>query len=361
MEARSVLRDLSAQLRRQQQRRAGRSNGIASKLDYLQALGIDAIWLTPVYPSPQVDFGYDVSDYENIDPVYGTLADFDHLAAEAKKHGIRIIMDFVINHTSDHHKWFVDSRSSRTAEHRDWYIWRDGKAPGQPPNNWQSIFYGPAWTLDQKTGQYYYHYFYPQQPDLNWRNPAVKSAMFDVTRWWYERGVAGFRLDAVNALFEDPALQDNPVLPGLNKVGNRNMEDRYNSNLPEVHQVLRGLRKVADQHDAVLIGETWVVTPNELKAYYGEHNDELQMPMDLQFTKLTSLSADEFRKHIAGVESAAPWPVFVISNHDIVRSYNRYSDGHDRNAGCQADGGTLLDVARYAHPVLRRRDWDGEQ
>jgi alpha-glucosidase len=320
----------------------GDLNGVASRLDYLQALGIDAVWLTPVYPSPQVDFGYDVSDYENIDPVYGTLADFDRLQQEAKRRGIRIIMDFVLNHTSDQHKWFVDSRSSRSSAHRDWYIWRDGRAPSQPPNNWESIFFGSAWTFDRKTGQYYYHYFYPQQPDLNWRNPDVKNAMFDVTRWWYERGVAGFRLDAVSNLFEDPALHDNPVLPGLNKVGNGNMENRYNDNLPEVHDILRGLRKVADEHDAVLIGETWAETASELKKYYGEHNDELQMPMDLQFTKLTSFSAAEFRQHIAGVESAAPWPVFVISNHDIVRSYVRYSDGHDRDAVAKLVAGLYL-------------------
>jgi alpha-glucosidase len=162
----------------------GDLKGITSKLDYLKDLGVDAIWITPCFPSPQVDFGYDVSDYENIDPMYGSLTDFDMLAGEGKRDGIRIILDFVVNHSSDQHKWFLDSKSSRTAEHRDWYIWRDGKGPGQPPNNWTSIFGGSAWTLDAATNQYYYHFFYPQQPDLNWRNPAVKDAMFDVTRFW---------------------------------------------------------------------------------------------------------------------------------------------------------------------------------
>ncbi len=305
----------------------GDLNGITSKLDYLKALGVDAIWISPCFPSPQVDFGYDVSDYENIDLTYGTLADFDRLVAEGKKRGIRIILDFVVNHTSDKHPWFIDSRSSRTSAHRDWYIWRDGKAPGVPPNNWLSTFGGSAWTFDSATGQYYYHYFYAGQPDLNWRNPTVKDAMFDVTRWWYKRGVAGFRLDAVDTLFEDPNLKDNPILPGKNKFGDPNMEDTYNHKLPEVHDALRGLRKVADEYDSVLIGETWTSNIDELKEYYGEHSNELQMPMDFMFTQVKTLSPPQFRKQIAAVDSAGGWPVFVISNHDIIRSYDRWGDG----------------------------------
>jgi alpha-glucosidase len=310
----------------------GDLNGIASKLDYLKDLGVDAIWITPCFPSPQVDFGYDVSDYENIDPMYGTLANFDTLQVEASKRGIHIILDFVMNHTSDQHKWFLDSKSSRTAPKRDWYIWQDGKGPGKPPNNWISTFGGPGWTLDPTTNQYYYHFFYAQQPDLNWRNPAVKDAMFDVTRWWYDRGVAGFRLDAVDTLFEDPKLKDNPVLPGSNKLGNPNMDNVYNTKLPEVHDVLRGLRKVADQHSAVLIGETWTKDVSELKRYYGGHNNELQMPMDLMFARVDKLSPPEFRRQIAAVDSAGGWPVFVISNHDIVRSYDRYGDGQHNDS-----------------------------
>jgi len=310
----------------------GDLNGIASKLDYLKDLGVDAIWITPCFPSPQVDFGYDVSDYENIDPMYGTLANFDTLQVEASKRGIHIILDFVMNHTSDQHKWFLDSKSSRTAPKRDWYIWRDGKGPGKPPNNWISTFGGSAWTLDPTTNQYYYHFFYAQQPDLNWRNPAVKNAMFDVTRWWYDRGVVGFRLDAVDTLFEDPKLKDNPVLPGTNKLGDPNMDNVYNTKLPEVHDVLRGLRKVADDHNAVLIGETWTKDVSELKRYYGGHNNELQMPMDLMFARVDKLSPLEFRRQIAAVDSAGGWPVFVISNHDIVRSYDRYGDGQHNDA-----------------------------
>lgn len=304
----------------------GDLNGITSKLDYLHDLGIDAIWITPCFPSPQVDFGYDVSDYEDIDPMYGTLKDFDRLVAEAKKRNIRVILDFVVNHTSDQHKWFIDSKSSKTSAKRDWYIWRDGKGPNQPPNNWQSIFGLSAWKFDPTTNQYYYHFFYPEQPDLNWRNPAVEKAMFDVTRFWYKRGVAGFRLDAVDTLFEDPNLTDNPILPGTDKFGRPNMQHKYNSKLPEMHDVLKGLRRVANEHDAVLIGETWTADVSELKAYYGSGNNELQMPMDLLLTNL-ALSANVLRDHIGAVDASGGWPTYVITNHDIVRSYTRYGDG----------------------------------
>ena len=305
----------------------GDLKGIASKLDYLHDLGVDAIWITPCYPSPQVDFGYDVSDYENIDPMYGTLADFDRLAQEAKKRNVRIIMDYVINHTSDQHKWFLESRSSKTSPYRNWYIWRDGRGPNQPPNNWISEFGGSAWKFDPKTGQYYYHYFYAEQPDLNWNNPAVEKAMFDVTRWWYKRGVAGFRLDAVDTLFEDPDLRDNPVLEGTNKFGDPRTEEKYNKKLPGVHETLQNLRKVADEHDAVLIGETWTKNIDELKQYYGAHNNEIQLPMDFMFTRVDKLSPAEFRRQIAAADTAGGWPTWVISNHDIPRSYNRYGDG----------------------------------
>jgi alpha-glucosidase len=268
----------------------GDLNGISSKMSYLHELGVDAIWITPFYPSPQVDFGYDVSDYRNIDPMYGTLSDFDRMVAEGRKHRVRIILDFVPNHTSDQHPWFLDSKASLTAAHRDWYVWRDGKAPGQPPNNWISIFGGSAWTLDFTTNQYYYHFFYAQQPDLNWRNPAVEEVMLDTTRWWYKRGVSGFRLDSVGTLFEDPELHDNPVLPGTNAQSDPNMENRYNTNLPEVHEELQKLRKVADESGAVLIGETWTSDVAELDRYYGQNGNELQMPMDFMFMMVDKLS-----------------------------------------------------------------------
>jgi alpha-glucosidase len=320
----------------------GDLKGIDSKLDYLRDLGVDAIWISPCYPSPQIDFGYDVSDYEDIDPMYGTLKDFERLAHDAKKRDIRIIMDFVLNHSSPQHKWFVDSASSRTASHRDWYIWRDGKAPGVPPNNWISGFGGSAWQFDPKTGQYYYHFFAVGQPDLNWRNPAVEKAMFDVTRFWYQHGVSGFRLDAVDLLFEDPALRDNPVLPGKNDLGDANMENKYNDKLPEVHTELKKLRAVADENNAVLIGETYTSNREELKEYYGDHNDEIQMPMDFMFCEVNKLSAAEFRAQIANAESTGGWPVYVISNHDMTRSYNRYGDGQHNDQIAKLMAGMYL-------------------
>jgi alpha-glucosidase len=320
----------------------GDLKGIDLHLDYLKNLGVDAIWITPCYPSPQVDFGYDVSDYENIDPMYGTLGDFEHLARDARKHDIRIIMDFVLNHTSPQHKWFLDSASSRTSAHRDWYIWRDGKGPGVPPNNWISGFGGSAWQFDPKTGQYYYHFFAVGQPDLNWRNPAVEKAMFDVTRFWYKRGVSGFRLDAVDLLFEDPNLHDNPLLEGKNDLGDPNMENKYNDKLPEVHTELKKLRQVADENNAVLIGETYTSNREELKEYYGDHNDEIQLPMDFMFCEVNKLSPNEFRTQIANAESTGGWPVYVIGNHDMTRSYNRYGDGQHNDQIAKVMAGMYL-------------------
>jgi len=308
----------------------GDLNGIASKMEYLKWLGVDAIWIAPCFPSPQVDFGYDVSDYENIDPMYGTLADFDKMEKIGKTNGVGIVFDFVVNHTSDKHKWFIESSSSKTNPYHDWYIWKDPKGTNQPPNNWTSTFGGSAWQWNPKLNQFYYHYFYPQQPDLNWRNPKVANAMYDSTRFWYKRGVVGFRLDAVDTLFEDPNLTDNPALPGKDEYGDQNQERKYNDKQPEVHEVMKGLRKAADQYNAVLIGETWTSDVSELKDYYGTKHDELQMPMDLMFTELKPLSADVFRKHVGAVDASGEWPVYVMSNHDIKRAYSRFADGkHD--------------------------------
>ena len=320
----------------------GDLNGISSKMSYLHELGVDAIWITPCYPSPQVDFGYDVADYRDIDPMYGNLTDFDRMVTEGKKHHVRIIMDFVPNHTSDQHQWFLDSKSSRTAAHRDWYIWRDGKEQGQPPNNWVSLFGGSAWKMDPSSNQFYYHFFYAQQPDLNWRNPEVEKAMLETMRWWYKRGVSGFRLDAVDTLFEDPALHDNQVLPGLNAQGDPNMKNEHNTNLPEVHTELQKMRKVADESGAVLIGETWTSNVAELDRYYGQGGNELQMPMDFMFMMVDKLSPPEYRRQIAAVESAHGWPVFVINNHDRMRSYNRYGDGKNNDAIAKLMGAFYL-------------------
>jgi alpha-glucosidase len=318
----------------------GDLNGITQRLDYLQELGINAIWLSPIYPSPQVDFGYDISDYENVDPQYGTLADFDKLVAEAKKNHIRIIMDMVMNHTSDKHKWFIESESSKTNPKRDWYIWRDGKGVGAdgkpiPPNNWISDFGGSAWQYDPKTKQFYYHEFYKQQPDLNWRNPEVEKAMFDACRFWLDRGVAGFRLDAIPALFEDPKLRNEPYTGGTNAFGDKRVSDIYTNNLPEVHDVMRRLRALVDQYpgDRILIGETYLPSVKELDKWYGgaRHN-ELQLPMDMQVGFINKMDASLFRERInqAETEIDGNQPLFVFDNHDNPRSWNRYGDGvHD--------------------------------
>ncbi len=303
----------------------GDLNGITAHLDYLKALGIGAFWITPCFPSPQVDFGYDVSDYESIAPEYGTLKDFDRLQAQAQKRGIRIILDYVINHTSDQHPWFKESASSRDNPKRNWYIWRDGRGPNQPPNNWLSIFGGSAWKLDPKTNQYYYHMFYPQQPDLNWRNPEVVAAMHDVLRFWLDRGVAGFRLDAVDTMFEDPQLRDNPVLPGKNQYGDPNEDQSYQRLAPEMHAALRGVRKVVDPYGAVLVGETWTSDISSLNDFYGRHQDELQLPMDFLITTINKLDPVPFREEIAAVNASNGWPTYVMSNHDMPRSVDRYT------------------------------------
>ncbi len=315
----------------------GDLNGITQRLDYLQSLGVDAVWLSPIYPSPQVDFGYDISDYEDVDPQYGTLADFDRLVAEAKKRNIRIIMDMVMNHTSDKHQWFIESESSRTNPKRDWYVWRDGKGVGAdgkplPPNNWVSLFGGSAWEYDAKTKQFYYHEFYKQQPDLNWRNPEVEKAMFASVRFWLDRGVAGFRLDAIPTLFEDPQLRDEPATGGTNAQGDPNLSDIYTNNLPEVHGVMRRLRAMVEKYpgDRVLIGETYLPNVEELDKWYGgAKHDELHLPMDMRVGFANKLDAPLFRQLIKDAQTRinGNQPLFVFDNHDNVRSWNRYGDG----------------------------------
>ena len=315
----------------------GDINGITSRLDYLKDLGVDAIWITPMYPSPGVDYGYDISDYTAIDPEYGTMADFDHMVAEAKTRGIRVIMDYVINHTSDQNAWFKESRSSRDNPKRDWYVWKDGKvgADGKlgPPNNWQSWFGHSAWTYDETTKQYYYHYFYQQQPDLNWHNPEVRKAMYGVLQFWMQHGVAGFRIDAVSRLFEDPEMRDDPYLPGYNAYGDRNIQHKYTDDLPEVHDVLREVRAVVDAFagDPVLVTEADEPNVTELTKMYGVDgkNDEVQLPMDFQIADVNELSAVKFRKLFNEVESntAKGQPEYFFSNHDQRRQWDRYGDG----------------------------------
>ena len=315
----------------------GDLNGITQRLDYLKDLGVDAIWIAPIYPSPQVDFGYDISDYQDIDPQYGTLADFDHLLAEAKQRNIRIVMDAVLNHTSDKHPWFVELASSRTNPKRDWYIWRDGKGPGKPPNNWLSTFGHSAWQYNAKTDQYYYHYFYVQQPDLNWRNPEVEQGVFNMLRFWLDRGVAGFRLDAVPTLFEDPSLQDAEMMAGKNKFGDPNQLTNLQENLPEVHGVIKRMRAMINSYpdDRVLIGETYLPNVEELDKWYGgAQRDELQLPMDMQVGFEPKLDAHEFRQRIEDAETKVHGgqPLFVFDNHDNPRSAFRYGDGRHNKA-----------------------------
>ncbi len=309
----------------------GDIKGIESRLGYLKSLGIDAIWITPMYPSPQVDFGYDIADYEAIDPQYGTMGDFDTLLKTAKAQGIRVIMDVVLNHTSDQHPWFKESASSRTNPKRDWYIWRDGKSsqPGGFPNNWQSWFGHSAWQLDPTTGQYYYHYFYKQQPDLNWRNPEVRKAMYGVLKFWLDKGVSGFRMDAVSRLLEDPDLHDDPYLPGTNAFGDRNIQHKYTDDLPENHEIFKEIRKLADSYPnkPVLIAEADEPNIEALATMYGTHGDEVQLPMDFQIADANVLSAPKFRKLFADVETnpADGWPEYFFSNHDQVRQWERYA------------------------------------
>ena len=326
----------------------GDLNGITQRLDYLQALGIDAIWISPMYPSPQVDFGYDISDYENVDPQYGTLADFDRLVAEAKKRNIRIILDMVLNHTSDKHKWFIESASSRSNPKHDWYIWNDGKPASSPaatayekkfehngmvpPNNWVSGFGGSAWEFVPAVNQFYYHEFYKQQPDLNWRNPAVEKAMFGSMQFWLNRGVAGYRLDAIPSLFEDPQNRDEPEAGGINAQGDPNLKHIYTDNLPEVHDTIRRMRAMVAKYpdNRVLIGETYLPNTAELDKWYGgQKHDELQLPMDMIVGFSNKLSASNFRDRIAEVETEihGSQPLLVFDNHDNNRSWDRYGDG----------------------------------
>jgi alpha-glucosidase len=329
----------------------GDLNGITQRLDYLKDLGVDAIWLTPCYPSPQVDFGYDISDYENIDPQYGTLKDFDRLVAEAEKRHIRILMDMVMNHTSDKHEWFVQSRSSRNNPYRNWYMWHDGKGEtatnkGEPPNNWQSDFGHSAWEWDEKTRQYYYHKFYIQQPDVNWDNPKIHEAFKDIIAFWLKRGVGGFRFDAITTLFEDPRLRDDEVLrdkdgkPYLNAYGDIALNDTMTNNLPGTHPVMQEMRAWTDTFGSdkfpgsrVLIGETYLPNIAELAKQYGPPGKpEFQLPMDTQLGFINKLDVATFRAKLDDVETqiGGNTPLLVFDNHDNPRLDARYGDGaHD--------------------------------
>ncbi|SHG29907.1 alpha-glucosidase [Bradyrhizobium erythrophlei] len=314
----------------------GDIRGIIDRLPYLQALGIDAIWLSPVFPSPMADFGYDIADYTGIDPLFGMMADFDDLMSAAHASGFKVILDLVPNHTSDQHPWFVESRGSRDNARRDWYIWHEPAADGGPPNNWLSEFGGSSWTFDAATSQYYYHAFLAQQPDLNWRNPAVRHAIHDVMRFWLGKGVDGFRVDVIWHLIKDAEFRDNPPNPHFRegRPPHEKILTRYSTDQPEVHEVIAEMRRVIDEFDdRVLIGEIYLPL-HRLVAYYGNDLGGAHLPFN--FALLSTLwSARSIEKIIADYEAALPagaWPNWVLGNHDRPRVASRVGPDQARVA-----------------------------
>ena len=308
--------------------------GIISRLDYLADLGIDAIWLSPFYPTPDADFGYDISDYCNVDPRFGTLADFDRLVTEAHKRNIRVVLDMVMNHTSDQHPWFLESRSSRENPKRDWYIWRD------QPNNWVACFGGRAWKYDPVTRQYYLHLFTAEQPDVNWRNPKVRRAQLDVFRFWMDRGTDGFRLDVFNAYFKDEKFRDNPSQFGL-RAFNR-QKHVHDIDQPEMMPLLHELRKLLDSYpDRYAVGETYFATPEKTVSYCGP--DKLHAAFSFDFTSTSSEIAEALKMYAFDpgkilrslllrekvFNEAGVWPTTVMSNHDVRRTASRYRRGEE--------------------------------
>jgi alpha-glucosidase len=314
----------------------GDLRGITQRLSYLVELGVDAIWLTPIFPSPMADFGYDISDYIDIDPLFGDLDDFDALLAAAHAHGIKVILDLVPNHTSDRHPWFLESRASRRSRKRDWYIWRNSAANGGPPNNWLSIFGGSAWEYDGGTGQYYYHAFLAAQPDLNWRNPAVRAAIYEVMRFWFRRGVDGFRVDVVWHLIKDDEFRDNPPNTSFRPADPpyHRLVPLYTADRPEVHDVIAEMRRVADEFpDRVLIGEIYLPL-ERLVAYYGRDLAGMHLPFNFSLLS-TSWDAASIARLIAEYEAALPaggWPNWVLGNHDRPRIASRVGPNQARIA-----------------------------
>ena len=305
----------------------GDLNGITARLDYLADLGVAALWLSPVYPSPDADFGYDISDYCAIDPKFGNLADFDRLVSETHARGLRIILDLVLNHTSDQHPWFVESRASRDNPKRDWYLWRDPSSKGGLPNNWQSVFGGSGWQMDSITGQYYFHMFTREQPDVNWHNPAVRQAMLDVFRFWLERGVDGFRLDVFNEYFKHHQFADNPVtfpVPRFGFAGQKHVND---VDQPEMLPLLKDIRALLDAystpgHERYAVGETFGIGKMRAADYIGP--DKLHAAFNFTFIGLP-WSGERYLHAILDWEHAlgSEWPNYVFNNHDVIRSATR--------------------------------------
>ncbi len=314
----------------------GDLRGISERLPYLRRLGIDAVWLSPIFPSPMADFGYDVCDYTAIDPVFGTMTDFDRLITAAHASGMKLILDLVPNHTSDQHPWFVESRSSRTNPRRDWYIWRDPGPEGGTPNNWLSEFGGSAWQYDDASGQYYYHAFLAQQPDLNWRNPAVRRAMYEVMRFWLRKGVDGFRVDVIWHLIKDDQFRDNPINPDFRdgQPPHRQLLPLYTADRPEIHEVVAEMRHVTDEFEGrVLIGEIYLPI-ERLVSYYGKDLRGTQMPFNFALLS-AAWNAGSVREIIAEYEQNLPkgaWPNWVLGNHDRPRIASRVGRAQARVA-----------------------------
>jgi alpha-glucosidase len=310
----------------------GDLEGIRAHLDHLHWLGVDALWICPFYRSPMTDFGYDVVDYCDVDPLFGTLEDFDRLLADAHARGIRVIVDWVPNHTSDQHPWFVEARASRASPKRDWYLWADrGRGPGGRPNNWRAAFGGDTWTWDDATAQWYLHLFLPTQPDLNWRNPEVEAAMHETLRFWLDRGVDGFRIDVVQGLTKDPTWPHDPP--------DQVHPHAAVNDCPDTHRVLRGLRRLADSYegDRLLVGEVYLLSTATVATYVGD-GDELHLAFD--FTPLYApWDAAEWRRRIEEAEaefgSRGAWPTWTLSNHDNPRHRTRYG-GEERRARAAA-------------------------
>jgi len=318
----------------------GDLRGLIDKLDHLAWLGIDVIWLSPVMPSPNTDWGYDVADYCDVHPELGSLSDFDELIETADRRGIRVLNDLVPNHTSDRHAWFVDARSSVDAAHRDWYVWADGRGDGEPPNNWVSSFGGPAWTLDETTGKYYLHLFLPTQPDLNWWNEGVRDAFDEIVRFWFDRGVAGFRIDVCQSIVKDAELRDNPAAteldpPQVRLYGQRHV---FSGNRPEVHDVIKNWRRIARRYkpERLLLGETYVWALDALADFYGLRNDELQLGFNIPFV-FAHLDAEALHAIVDDVQRLFPrhaWPAWTGSNHDAGRFPTRWCRGDERKVRC---------------------------
>jgi alpha-glucosidase len=314
----------------------GDLRGIIRRLPHLGELGVNAIWLTPIFRSPMADFGYDIADYTDIDPIFGDVSDFDELLAAAHARGLKIILDLVPNHTSDEHSWFIESRSSRDNPKRDWYIWRDPAPDGGAPTNWCSEFGGSAWEYDSATRQYYYHAFLAKQPDLNWRNPQVRAAVYDAMRFWLQRGVDGFRIDVIWHLIKDDQFRDNPPNPGYNpeRPPHESVIPLYTTDRPEVHDIIREMRRVTEEFpERLLIGEIYLPV-ERLVTYYGQDLDGLHLPFNFALL-FAPWRASNLAKLIEEYEVALPrggWPNWVLGNHDRPRIAGRLPGGQARIA-----------------------------